>query len=275
MTNLNINSSVRLNNEVYMPILGLGTWTLRGKSAYRAVLSALDFGYKLIDSASFYGNEKQIGEAIKKSKILRDDMFITTKVWNSDQGYDSTLAAFDRSLKLLKLDYIDLYLIHWPITGLRSETWKALEKIYDNGRVRAIGVSNFTIRHLDELKETLELMPTVNQVEFSPFLYQKELMEYCKSNKIVLEAYSPLTKTKKFNHPTLITIGQKYSKSPAQILIRWGLQHEIVSIPKSGDIKHLIDNMNVFDFSLDESDMHQLDNLNENYRLIDDPNLID
>lgn len=275
MTDLNINSSVRLNNEVNMPILGLGTWTLRGKSAYRAVLSALDFGYKLIDSASFYGNEQQIGEAIKKSKILRDDMFITTKVWNSDQGYDSTLAAFDRSLKLLKLDYIDLYLIHWPITGLRSETWKALEKIYDNGRVRAIGVSNFTIRHLDELKETLELMPTVNQVEFSPFLYQKELMEYCKSNKIVLEAYSPLTKTKKFNHPTLITIGQKYSKSPAQILIRWGLQHEIVSIPKSGDIKHLIDNMNVFDFSLDESDMHQLDNLNENYRLIDDPNLID
>jgi diketogulonate reductase-like aldo/keto reductase len=275
MTDLNINSSVRLNNEVYMPILGLGTWTLRGKSAYRAVLSALDFGYKLIDSASFYGNEQQIGEAIKKSKILRDDMFITTKVWNSDQGYDSTLAAFDRSLKLLELDYIDLYLIHWPITGLRSETWKALEKIYDNGRVRAIGVSNFTIRHLDELKETLELMPTVNQVEFSPFLYQKELMEYCKSNKIVLEAYSPLTKTKKFNHPTLITIGQKYSKSPAQILIRWGLQHEIVSIPKSGDIKHLIDNMNVFDFSLDESDMHQLDNLNENYRLIDDPNLID
>ncbi|MBY9011431.1 MAG: aldo/keto reductase [Candidatus Lokiarchaeota archaeon] len=275
MTDLNINSSVRLNNEVNMPILGLGTWTLRGKSAYRAVLSALDFGYKLIDSASFYGNEQQIGEAIKKSKILRDDMFITTKVWNSDQGYDSTLAAFDRSLKLLKLDYIDLYLIHWPITGLRSETWKALEKIYDNGRVRAIGVSNFTIRHLDELKETLELMPTVNQVEFSPFLYQKELMEYCKSNKIVLEAYSPLTKTKKFNHPTLITIGQKYSKSPAQILIRWGLQHEIVSIPKSGDIKHLIDNMNVFDFSLDKSDMHQLDNLNENYRLIDDPNLID
>ncbi len=258
-----------------MPIFGLGTWPLKGKAVYQAVLWALEIGYRLIDSASFYGNEKQVGEALEKTKILRDDIFITTKVWNSDQGYENTLAAFDRSLKLLNLDYIDLYLMHWPVKGLRNETWKALEKIYDNGRVRAIGVSNFTIRHLDELKTTLKLMPTVNQVEFSPFLYQKELLEYCKSNKIVIEAYSPLTKAKKLNDSTLMTIGQKYSKSPAQVLIRWDLQHDIVTIPKSGDKQHLIDNANVFDFSLDESDMRQLDDLNEDFRLIDDPNLID
>ena len=272
---LNFNTSVKLNNGVNMPILGLGTWALSGKSAYQAVLWALEIGYRLIDSASLYGNEKKIGEALKATKNLRDDIFITTKVWNSDQGYDSTLAAFDRSLKLLNLDYIDLYLIHWPVKGLRNETWKALEKIYDNGRVRAIGVSNFTIRHLDELKATLKLIPSVNQVEFSPFLYQKELMEYCRSNKIVLEAYSPLTKAKKFSNSTLMTLGQKYSKSPAQILIRWDLQHEIVTVPKSGDKLHLIDNANVFDFSLDENDMHKLDSLNENYRTVNDPNLID
>ncbi len=272
---LNINSSVKLNNGVNIPILGLGTYPLRGKPVYRAVLWALDIGYRLIDSASLYGNEKKIGEALKATKIPRDDIFITTKVWNSDQGYENTLAAFDRSLELLNLDYIDLYLIHRPIRGLTIETWKALEKIYDNGRVRAIGVSNFTIRHLDELKATLKLMPTVNQVEFSPFLYQKKLMEYCKSNKIVLEAYRPLTKTKKFSDVTLLSIEQKHNKTPAQILIRWGLQHEIVTIPKSGDKNHLIDNANVFDFSLDENDMHQLDNLNENYRTLNDPNLID
>ena len=272
---LNINSSLKLNNGVNMPILGLGTYPLRGKPVYRAVLWALDIGYRLIDSASLYGNEKKIGEALKATKIPRDDIFITTKVWNSDQGYENTLAAFDRSLKLLNLDYIDLYLIHRPVKGLMNETWKAFEKIYDNGRVRAIGVSNFTIRHLDELKATLNLMPTVNQVEFSPFLYQKELMEYCKSNKIVLEAYRPLTKTKKFSDVTLLSIELKHNKTPAQILIRWGLQHEIVTIPKSGDKKHLIDNADVFDFSLDENDMHQLDNLNENYRTLNDPNLID
>ena len=272
---LNINSSVKLNNGVNMPILGLGTYPLKGKPVYRAVLWALDIGYRLIDSASLYGNEKKIGEALKATKIPRDDIFITTKVWNSDQGYVNTLAAFDRSLKLLSLDYVDLYLIHRPVKGLMDETWKALEKIYDNGRVRAIGVSNFTIRHLDELKATLNLMPTVNQVEFSPFLYQKELLEYCKSNKIVLEAYRPLTKTKKFGDATLLSIEQKHNKTPAQILIRWGLQHEIVTIPKSGDKKHLIDNANVFDFSLDENNMHQLDNLNENYRTLNDPNLID
>jgi diketogulonate reductase-like aldo/keto reductase len=272
---LKMSSSIQLNNGVNIPILGLGTWDLRGKTAYKAMLWALEIGYTHIDTATIYGNEKNIGEALKATKIPRDEIFITTKVWTSDQGYDNTLAAFERSRKLLDLEYIDLYLIHWPVTGLRSETWRALEKIYDIGRVRAIGVSNFTIRHLEELNGTLELMPTVNQVEFSPFLYQKKLLEHCKSNKIALEAYCPLTRTNKFNDPTIMSIGQKHNKTPAQILIRWGLQHEIVTIPKSGSKKHLIENVNVFDFNLDKSDMHQLDNLNENYRLVDDPNLIE
>ena len=258
-----------------MPILGLGTWDLRGKEASQAVLWALEIGYRHIDTASMYGNEKTIGEALKESKIPRDEIFITTKVWTSDQGYENTLAAFNRSRELLNLDYIDLYLIHWPVTGLRSNTWKALEKLYDLGRVRAIGVSNFIIRHLEELKETLEVIPAVNQVEFSPFLYQKELMEYCKSNGIFIESYCPLTRTRKFKDATLVAIGQKYNKTPAQVLIRWGLQHDVITIPKSGDKRHLTENADVFDFSLDETDMKQLDNLNEDYRLVDDPNLIE
>ncbi|MFX0010664.1 MAG: aldo/keto reductase [Candidatus Hermodarchaeota archaeon] len=272
---LKINSKVKLNNGVSMPILGLGTWNLRGKEASRAILWALEIGYRHIDTASMYGNEKTIGEALKESKIPRDEIFITTKVWTSDQGYENTLVAFDKSRELLNLDYIDLYLIHWPVTGLRSTTWKALEKLYDLGHVRAIGVSNFIIRHLEELKENLEVIPAVNQVEFSPFLYQKELMEYCKSKSIFLESYCPLTRTRKFNNPTLAAIGQKHSKTPAQVLIRWGLQHDIITIPKSGDKKHLTENADVFDFSLDESDMKKLDNLNEDYRLVDDPNLIE
>jgi diketogulonate reductase-like aldo/keto reductase len=275
MTSLKITSSVRLNNGVNMPVLGLGTWDLRGKQAHKAVRMALEIGYIHIDTATIYGNEREIGAAVKSSNIPREDIFITSKVWTSDQGYNNTLAAFERSRELLDVEYIDLYLIHWPVTGLRSETWKALEKIYDIGRVRAIGVSNFTIRHLEEFKETLALTPTVNQVEFSPFLYQKELLDYCNSNNIALEAYCPLTRTKKFSDPTIMSISQKHNKTPAQILIRWELQHDIITIPKSGNKKHLIENADIFDFNLDESDMEQLDNLNENYRLVDDPNLIE
>ena len=272
--NLNIYSSVKLNNGVNMPILGLGTWALTGKAVYKAVINALEIGYTLIDTATIYGNEKKIGEALKATKIPRDEIFITSKVWTSDQGYKNTLAAFDRSREFLDLEYIDLYLIHWPVTGLRKETWRALEKIYDTGRVRAIGVSNFTVHHLEELRETLELVPTVNQVEFSPFLYQEVLLKYCKSNSIALEAYCPLTRTEKFSDPIIMAIGKKHNKTPAQILIRWELQHEIITIPKSGNKKHLIENIDVFDFNLDEFDMEQLDNLNENFRLVDDPNLI-
>jgi diketogulonate reductase-like aldo/keto reductase len=271
---LEIDSKIQLNNGIFMPIFGLGTWPLKEK-AYNAVIWALDIGYRLIDTASFYGNEKEIGNALKDTKVPRDEIFITTKVWNSEQGFENTQKAFENSLKRLKLDYIDLYLMHWPVSGLRKETWKAIETIYNSDKVHAIGVSNFTIRHLNELLETSSSLPMVNQVEFSPFLYQKELMEYCQAKNIVMEAYSPLTRGRKFDDKIITEISQRYGKTPAQILIRWGLQHQIIEIPKSGNKKHLIENANVFDFHLDEISMNQLDGLNEDFRLVNDPQLIE
>ena len=268
---LSLDHSVILNNGVKIPILGLGTWTLRGKRAYQAVTWALEIGYKLIDTASFYGNEEDIGKAISDSKIDRDEIFITTKVWNDEQGYDDTLKAIDRSLKRLKLNHVDLYLIHWPVMAKRLDTWKAMEKILEMEKAKAVGVSNFTIKHLKELLESSSLIPAVNQVEFSPFLYQKELLEFCNEKGIKLEAYCPLTRGRKFNNPVIKSISEKYNKTPAQIMIRWGLQHGIIEIPKSGNKSHLFENANVFDFSLNSIDMEQLDSLDEGFRLVDDP----
>lgn len=269
----NVNSTLKLNNGVDIPIIGLGTWTLTGKDAYNAVLIALQAGYRLIDTAMMYGNERKIGEAVKDSDIPREEIFVTTKVWNTDHGYNKALKAFERSLKKLNMSYVDLYLIHWPVTGLRNETWKALEKIYKDGKARSIGVSNFTILHLNELFKTTSTIPAVNQVEFSPFLYQKELMEFCQANKIVVEAYSPLTRGNKLDNDQLKAIGKKYGKKPAQILLRWGIQHNIIQIPKSRSKNHITENIDIFDFQLDKDDMEQLDNLNENFRNVDDPKI--
>ncbi|MBY8986375.1 MAG: aldo/keto reductase [Candidatus Lokiarchaeota archaeon] len=272
---LNINSTQKLNNGVEIPLLGLGTWDLRGRDAYKAVLWSLDLGYRLIDTASFYRNEKEVGEALKDTNIPREEIFLTTKVWNNEQGYNNTLNAFEKSLERLKVDYVDLYLIHWPISGLRNKTWKALEKIYEGGKTRAMGVSNFTIRHLKELFECSETIPTVNQIEFSPFLFQRELMDYCKSHKIVVEAYTPLTRGRKLDNRLVRALAQKHEKTPAQILIRWDLQHEIIEIPKSGSQQHLRENVDVFDFTLNSEEMSQLDELNEGFRLGNDPHFID
>ena len=269
----NVNSTLKLNNGVDIPIIGLGTWTLTGKDAYNAVLIALQAGYRLIDTAMMYGNERKIGEAVKDSDIPREEIFVTTKVWNTDHGYNKALKAFERSLKKLNMSYVDLYLIHWPVTGLRNETWKALEKIYKDGKARSIGVSNFTILHLNELFKTTSTIPAVNQVEFSPFLYQKKLMEFCQANKIVVEAYSPLTRGNKLDNDQLKAIGKKYGKTTAQILLRWGIQHNIIQIPKSRSKSHIIENIDIFDFQLDNDDMVQLDNLNENFRNVDDPKI--
>ena len=270
---MNISSTLKLNNGVDIPILGLGTWILTGKRAYYAVLMALEAGYRLIDTAAMYGNERKIGEAIKDTDIPREEIFVTTKVWNNDHGYDKTLKAFEKSLRKLNLTYVDLYLIHWPVTNLKNETWKALERIYKDEKVRSIGVSNFTIQHLNELFESSSTVPSVNQVEFSPFLYQKELMEFCQSNKIAVEAYCPLTRARKLDNPQLKSIGQKYGKTSAQILLRWGIQHNVIQIPKSGSKDHITENINIFDFKLDDEDMKELDNLNENFRNVDDPSI--
>jgi len=268
---LKISSNVKLQNGIEMPIFGLGTWTLKGQECVQAVHWAIEMGYRLIDTAALYGNEREIGKAIQDSKIPREELFITSKVWNSDQGYENTLKAFEKSLNRLNLSYLDLYLIHWPVSGLRNDTWRALEKIYENNRVKAIGVSNFTIRHIDELLSKTSVIPMVNQIEFSPFLYQKELLEYCNSKNILLEAYSPLTRGRKFNNSTLRSISLKYNKSVPQVLIRWGLQHKIIEIPKSSNRQHIKENADVFDFELNTNDMNQLDGLNEDFRIVDDP----
>ncbi len=263
-------SVFELNNGVSIPIIGLGTWNLYGKEAINSVKWALDMDYKLIDTASFYDNETEIGKAIGESNIPREDIFITTKVWDSDQGYKRTLRSFEKSLSKLNTNYIDLYLIHWPRVK-RLETWRAMEKLYDDGKIRAIGVCNYTITHLDELKNNSNYMPVINQVEFSPFLFQKKLLEFCVNKNIRLEAYCPLTRGQKFNNPTLQLISKKYQKTPSQIMIKWGLQHGIVEIPKSSSKTHLLENIDIFNFQIENDDMISLDMLNENFRIVDDP----
>ena len=236
MANLNIESTVKLNNNVRIPILGLGVYqTPPGRVTQNAVKFALSVGYRHVDTARIYGNEADVGEAVRKSGVPREQLFVTTKLWNADQGYDSTLRACEASLKRLGFDYLDLYLIHFPVPETRKESWKAMKTLLEKGKCRAVGVSNFTIPHLEDLLEEHELVPAVNQVEFHPFLYQKELLEYCQRKGIQVEAYSPLARGEKLEHPRLTAIAAKYSKSPAELMIRWGLQHGLVVIPKVGE----------------------------------------
>ena len=257
----------KLNNGIEIPILGLGTWLASGKVLENAIYSAVKMGYRHIDTAAFYGNEKIIGKAIKKCGVEREDLFITTKLWNDDHGYDNTLKAIDKSLSALKVDYIDLYLIHWPVSGQRVETWKAMEKILEDGKAKAIGVSNFMIHHLEELFAETEIVPAVNQVEFHPFLNQKDLLDFCEVKNIAMEAYSPLLRTKKLDDPLLTEIAPKYGKTTAQILIRWGLQHGLISIPKSTNEGRIQENADIFDFNLKAEDMAQLDSIDERIRI--------
>jgi methylglyoxal/glyoxal reductase len=234
----------------------------------RAVRYALKIGYRHIDTAWLYGNEADVGRAVRESGIRREEIFITTKVWDSDQGYDSTLTACERSLRRLGLSYIDLYLIHWPVQAKSKDTWKAMIQLLKDGKARAIGVSNYEIFDIQEILQNFDTVPSVNQVEFHPFLYQEKLLQFCKNNDIQLEAYSPLTRAEKLNHATVLTIAQKYDKTAAQILIRWGLQHDLVVIPKSIHEKRIKENSEVFDFQLEEQDMKLLNSLNEDLRTV-------
>ena len=261
--NLTINTEITLNNGLNMPLFGLGTYQAHGREVEKAVRAALDEGYRLIDTAAMYGNEEEVGKAIRESGIAREDIFVTTKLWNSDHGYDNALNAFEDSLTNLDIGYIDLFLIHWPVEGLRKETWRAFEELYSGEKLKAIGVSNYLIRHMKDLLEIAQVPPTVNQVEFSPFLYQKELLEYCRENDMRLEAYSPLTKGRKLDDPKLISIAENYDKSVAQILIRWSLQHEIITIPKSSRAERIQENARVFDFEISDEDMKKMDSMNE------------
>jgi methylglyoxal/glyoxal reductase len=264
-----------LNNGIEMPWLGLGVWkTKEGDEVVNAVKYALQAGYRSIDTAAVYGNEAGVGQALRESGVSRDELFITTKVWNADQGYDSTLRAFEESRKKLGLDVIDLYLIHWPVKGKYTETWKALVKLYQDGLVRAIGVSNFQVNHLQDILDSSDIVPAVNQVECHPLLQQKELRAFCKDKGIQLEAWSPLMQGN-LDLPLLTELAQKYGKSPAQIVLRWDLQSGIVTIPKSISEGRIRENANVFDFSLSPEDMQRLDELNQNKRFGPDPDNFD
>lgn len=267
-----IRSTIRLNNGVEMPRFGLGVYlSAPGAEAYQAVKTALELGYRHIDTASLYGNEADVGRAIRDAGVPRDEVFVASKVWNADQGYERTLRSCRESLRLLGFERLDLYLIHWPRPETRRDTWRAMEKLAQEGLCRAVGVSNYTTRHLDELLADATIVPAVNQVEFHPFLYQKALLEYCRGKGIVLEAYSPLTHGERLDDPRLASIAAKHGKSVAQVLIRWVLQHDMVVIPKSVHRKRLAENADVFDFALDAADMAALDAMNEDLRTCWDP----
>lgn len=262
-----IENKVKLHNGVEIPQFGLGVYKVEeGQTIIETVKLALSYGYRSIDTAAIYGNEEGVGTAVKESAIQRDKLFITTKLWNDDQGYDRTLKAFETSLRKLDLDYIDLYLIHWPGKDKYVETWKAFERLYDEGLVRAIGVSNFHEHHLEELLTNANEKPTVNQIELHPRLSQETLRDYCKSKGIKVEAWSPLAKGRLLNEPTINYIANKHGKTPAQVILRWHLQNDIIVIPKSVSPKRLKENADIFDFQLSLDEMNQLDQLNMNER---------
>ena len=268
----NLESRIKLNNGIEIPFLGIGVYQSQpGKVTQNAVAFAIKNGYRLVDTAKLYGNERDVGRAVKQSGIKRDEVFITTKLWNSDHGYEKTLQAFNKSLEQLDLGYIDLYLIHWPVQGLRNESWRAMTELMEQDRTRAIGVSNYTIDHLKDLFENSDVVPAVNQVEFHPFLYEEELLNFCRDHKIQVEAYSPLTRGARLRHPTIVELASKYSKTPAQVLIRWGLQHELVVIPKSVREERIIENSKVFDFEISKNDMDSLDSLGQGLHMDWDP----
>ncbi|PZE21276.1 aldo/keto reductase [Paenibacillus xerothermodurans] len=266
-----IADSTTLHNGVKMPWLGLGVWkTKDGEEVIHAVKSAIQSGYRSIDTAAVYGNEEGVGTGIKESGVPREQLFITSKVWNADQGYDSTLRAFEESRKRLGLEVLDLYLVHWPVKGKYKETWRALEKLYKDGAVRAIGVSNFQVHHLKDLMSDSEVVPMVNQVEYHPLLTQQEVRAFCQANQIQMEAWSPLMQGN-LDQPLLTALAAKYAKTPAQIVLRWDLQNGVVTIPKSVNENRIRENADIFDFTLAEDDVESINSLNKNHRYGADP----
>ncbi|WP_308422814.1 aldo/keto reductase [Paenibacillus nasutitermitis] len=271
----NMSDRARLHNGVEMPWLGLGVYQMdEDKQVVEAVQSALSLGYRSIDTATLYQNETGVGEAVASSGIAREEIFITTKVWNSDQGYESTLAAFETSRRKLGLDYIDLYLIHWPVKGKYKDTWRALEKLYAEGAVRAIGVSNFQPSHIEDIMADSQVIPMVNQVEYHPKLAQKPLLAFCQFHGIQLEAWSPLMNGK-LDDPLLHQIAAQYGKTAAQVVLRWDLQNGVVTIPKTVHPGRMKENMDLFDFELSPQDMALISQLDQSVRLGADPDNFD
>ncbi|MGK9252777.1 aldo/keto reductase [Paenibacillus humicus] len=270
-----LQDTAELHNGVRMPRLGLGVWKVTEEGQVeQAIKDAVNAGYRSIDTAKIYGNEEGVGRAIADVSVPRDELFITTKVWNAEQGYDSTLAAFEESRRKLGLEIIDLYLIHWPVKGKYKETWRALEQLYKDGKVRAIGVCNFHEHHLEDLLQDAEIKPMVNQVEYHPLLAQTELRQFCQDQGIVLEAWSPLMQGN-LDLPQLNELADKYGKTPAQIVLRWDLQNGVITIPKSTNEKRIRENADVFDFELSHEDMALIEGLNQNKRFGADPDNFD
>ncbi|WP_054027093.1 aldo/keto reductase [Bacillus sp. FJAT-28004] len=275
-----LQDTTTLHNGVQMPWFGLGVFKVEdGAELVNAVKAAIKNGYRSIDTAAIYDNETGVGQGIREAmveyNVAREELFVTSKVWNADLGYESTLAAYETTLNKLGLEYLDLYLIHWPVEGKFQEAWRALETLYKDGRVKAIGVSNFQIHHLETLMKDAVVKPMVNQVELHPQLTQKELIEYSKEQGIQIEAWSPLMQGQLLEHPVLKEVADKHNKSIAQVILRWDLQHGIVTIPKSTKEQRIIENSDVFDFVLSEEELAQIDALNQNLRVGPDPDNFD
>ena len=261
-----------LANGVEIPYLGLGVWQAdNGQEVVDAIKWALQAGYRHIDTAAAYKNEAGVGRAIRESGVARADIFVTSKLWNSEQGYDATLRAFDQSMERLGLDVLDLYLIHWPVRGKYKDTWRAFEQLYADGRIRAIGVSNFLQHHLEDLLGAAQVVPMVNQLEFHPWLVQPALLAYCRQHQIQYEAWSPLMQGKLFEQDIVNDLAKKYGKSPGQIAVRWDLQKGVVTIPKSVKRAHILSNADVFDFELSAADVAYIDGLDRQQRIGPDP----
>ena len=257
-------TTLQLSSGARIPQVGLGVWqTPSGATTRAAVAAALDGGYRHVDTARIYGNEADVGAAVRESGVAREALFVTTKLWNADQGYDGALRAFDACLKRLGLDYVDLYLIHWPVAGKRLDSWRALERIHEDGRARSIGVSNFLVPHLEELLGKATRVPAVNQIELTPFLQRRETRALCARHGIVVEAYSPLTHGKRLDHPVIKDVARRVGRSVAQVLLRWGLQQGLVVLPKSTKPARIAENGALFDFTLDDGAMKDLDGLEE------------
>lgn len=280
MTAKNLQDTTTLHNGVKMPWFGIGVFKVEeGPELVHAVKTAIAHGYRSVDTAAIYGNEEGVGqgirEGIKEAGISRDELFVTSKVWNADLGYESTIAAYEASLNKLGLEYLDLYLIHWPVEGKFKDAWRALETLYTEGRVKAIGVSNFQIHHLEELMKDAEIKPMINQVEYHPRLTQRELQSFCQENGIQLEAWSPLMQGQLLDHEVLKDIAGKYHKSVAQVILRWDLQNGVVTIPKSTKEHRIVENAAVCDFELTQEDMERINGLNQNLRVGPDPDNFD
>lgn len=277
---MNLKSTAALANGVQMPWVGLGVFQVKeGKDLIEAVKSAVKAGYRSIDTAAIYENEAGVGqgirEALAQNGLTREELFVTSKVWNADLGYDETLTAYEASLQRLGLDYLDLYLIHWPVAGKYKDAWRAMEKLYRDGRVRAIGVSNFQIHHLEDLMADAAIKPMINQVEFPPYLTQKELLYFTREHGIQLEAWSPLMQGGLLDQPVLTEIAAAHGKTVAQIILRWDLQNGVITIPKSIKEHRIIENAAIFDFELNSAEMERIDALNQDRRVGPDPDNFD